>query len=85
LESQFDPDKYSNCIPRDVPTNSLDDEQYFREKYSQQLRSLRGTRELEEERAQVRRQEMKTPGRRGEKIKFQEIDNEITRRYFNKS
>ena len=68
-----------------MTTSSLDDEQYFRERYSQQLRSLRGTRDLEEERAQVRRQEMKTPGRRGEAIKHQEIDNEITRRYFNKS
>jgi hypothetical protein len=41
----------------------------------------RGTKdELAEERVKVNQQEMKTPGRRGEKIKQEEIDKEIVRR-----
>jgi hypothetical protein len=65
-----------------MTTSSLDDEQYFRERYSEKLRELKGERELQEERQQVRRQAMKTPGRRGEEIKHEEIDREIIRRYF---
>jgi hypothetical protein len=67
-----------------MTTTSLDDEQYFRRRYSQQLRELSGERELQEERQQVRRQAMKTPGRRGEEIKNEEIDREFIRRYFGK-
>jgi hypothetical protein len=33
-----------------------------------------------DERRKVNQQEMKTPGRRGEKIKHEEIDKEIVRR-----
>jgi hypothetical protein len=65
-----------------MTTTSFDDEQYFRERYSQQLRDLRGERELQDERQQVKLQAMKTPGRRGEEIKHEEIDKEIIRRYF---
>jgi hypothetical protein len=36
--------------------------------------------ELYEERVKVNQQERKTPGRRGEKIKQEEIDKEIVRR-----
>ncbi len=36
---------------------------------------------LGEERMQVNQQVMKTPGRRGEIIKNEEIDKEISRRY----
>jgi hypothetical protein len=35
---------------------------------------------LVEERVKVKQQQMKTPGRRGEKIKQEEIDKEIVRR-----
>jgi len=36
---------------------------------------------LDEERKQVNQQAMKTPGRRGEVIKNEELDKEISRRY----
>jgi hypothetical protein len=39
-----------------------------------------GIDELVEERRQVNQQQMKTPGRRGEIIKHEEIDKEILRR-----
>ena len=39
----------------------------------------RGNNELVEERVKVNLQERKTPGRRGEKIKQEEIDKEIVR------
>lgn len=67
-----------------MTTTSLEDEQNFRERYSQQLRELKQERDLQEERQQVKRQAMKTPGRRGEEIKHEEIDREIIRRYFQK-
>jgi len=37
--------------------------------------------ELEDERKKVKQQAMKTPGRRGEEIKHEEIDKEIVRRH----
>ncbi len=40
-----------------------------------------GQNALGEERMQVNQQVMKTPGRRGEIIKNEEIDKEISRRY----
>ena len=40
-----------------------------------------GYNELEDERKLVDQQALKTPGRRGELIKFEEIDKELTRRY----
>jgi hypothetical protein len=40
-----------------------------------------GHNALEEERKQVNQQAMKTPGRRGEVIKNEELDKEISRRY----
>ena len=39
------------------------------------------TDELENERNEVKQQGMKTPGRRGEQIKHEELDKEIVRRY----
>jgi pyrrolidone-carboxylate peptidase len=39
-----------------------------------------GNNELVEERVKVNQQERNTPGRRGEKIKQEEIDKEIVRR-----
>lgn len=61
----------------------------FRLSYSYQLRGKKqqiydshmGHNALEEERKQVNQQAMKTPGRRGEIIKNEEIDKEISRRY----
>jgi hypothetical protein len=61
----------------------------FRERYSNYLRSMKqriydtylGYNELEDERKFVNQQAMKTPGRRGEIIKSEEIDKEFSRRY----
>jgi|SRR5215831_2176653 hypothetical protein len=63
-------------------------EKLFRERYAEELRKkkqqdtfhYRGHDELVEERVKVNQQELKTPGRRGEKIKQEEIDKEIVRR-----
>ena len=63
-------------------------EKSFRERYAEELRkkrqndtySYRENDELYEERIKVNQQEKKTPGRRGEKIKQEEIDKEIVRR-----
>lgn len=65
------------------------EEAEFREIYSQSLRGKKqqvydtqmGHNALEEERKQVNQQAMKTPGRRGEIIKNEELDKEISRRY----
>ena len=70
-------------------TNDTEEEKLFRDRYSHELRnkkqhttdSYQGHNELEEERKQVNQQVMKTPGRRGEAIKKEEIDKEIARRY----
>ena len=64
-------------------------ENSFRRMYSQELMSkkqqvygtYRGFNELEDERKKVRHQMMRTPGRRGEIIKDEEINKEISRRY----
>ncbi len=61
-----------------------EEERVFRENYAQELRKMRqdsGRDELEDERRKVKQQAMKTPGRRGEQIKHEEIDREIVRRY----
>ncbi|MFY9873833.1 MAG: hypothetical protein WAK17_29350 [Candidatus Nitrosopolaris sp.] len=59
-------------------------EKSFRERYAEELRKkkdgYRENDELVEERVKVNQQEKKTPGRRGEKIKQEEIDKEIVRR-----
>ena len=65
-----------------------EEEKLFRERYAEELRKKkqqdnyhsRGYDELIEERMKVIQQELKTPGRRGEKIKQEEIDKEIVRR-----
>jgi hypothetical protein len=60
------------------------DELEFRQRYAQELRGKKqepGFYELDEERKQVNQQAMKTPGRRGEIIKNEEIDKEFSRRY----
>jgi hypothetical protein len=73
--------------PESTKTDAEEDE--FREIYSQSLRGKKqqvydtqmGHNALEEERKQVNQQAMKTPGRRGEVIKNEELDKEISRRY----
>jgi hypothetical protein len=64
------------------------DEAIFREMYATELRkkkqqdssSYRGDDELNDEKRRVNQQELKTPGRRGEKIKQEELDKEFSRR-----
>jgi len=61
----------------------------FRDRYSTYLRTMKqrvydtylGFNELEDERKMVNQQVIKTPGRRGEMIKNEEIDKEFSRRY----
>ena len=56
------------------------DEDFFREMYVAELRK-KSDKDLEDERKRVNQQGMKTPGRRGEQIKHEEIDREIIRRH----
>lgn len=64
------------------------EEEDFRSRYAYELRKKRqcslnnyyGNDELLEERKQVNQQQMKTPGRKGEAIKNEEIIKEISRR-----
>ena len=61
-----------------------EDEKQFRQRYSDELKKKKhGGRDtdLDVERIEVKQQGMKTPGRRGEQIKNEEIDKEIVRRY----
>lgn len=60
--------------------DDTEQEKSFREQYSRELMK-KGRNELEDERKKVNQQVMKTPGRRGEQIKHEEIDREIVRRY----
>ena len=61
----------------------------FRQSYSMYLKHMRqrvydtciGFNELEDERRFVNQQVIKTPGRRGEIIKNEEIDKEFSRRF----
>ncbi len=72
-----------------IDTSARDaEEKNFRERYTLELRKKRqcglnnyyGVDELLEERKQVNQQQMKTPGRRGEVIKHEEISREMSRR-----
>jgi hypothetical protein len=69
----------------------LDDTQEeasFRERYAKELRKkkqhnghgYRGADELADEKREVNQQQMKTPGRRGEQIKQEELDKEFVSR-----
>jgi hypothetical protein len=69
--------------------NDTAEEAFFRERYALELQKKKqqdqgsyydGNDELASERREVSRQQMKTPGRRGEKIKQEEIDKEFVRR-----
>lgn len=77
-------------IDSDVTSTKEDEgESSFRKRYAQELRnkkqqidgSYQGHNELEDERKKVNQQMMRTPGRRGEIIKDEEISKEIIRRY----
>ncbi|WP_415311577.1 hypothetical protein [Candidatus Nitrosocosmicus sp. FF01] len=69
--------------------STKDIEGSFRQRYSQELRSKRqqihdndrGFHELDDERRSVQQQMMRTPGRRGEIIKEEEISIEFGRRF----
>jgi hypothetical protein len=69
-------------------SEDTEEERIFRERYAQELgkkkqqniHSYHGDDELADERRNINQQEMKTPGRRGEKIKHEEIDKEMVRR-----
>lgn len=66
-----------------------DVERSFRERYAQELKNkkqqiydkYRGFNELDDERRSVRQQMMRTPGRRGEIIKEEELSKEFSRRF----
>lgn len=62
-----------------------EEEKIFRDRYASELKKKKqdGYKidELEDERRNVKQQGMKTPGRRGEQIKHEELDKEIGRRY----
>jgi hypothetical protein len=73
-------------------TNNVDDtqeEKDFRDRYAYELRKKKiqssnsahfGLDEISDELARVKHQAMITPGRRGEQIKYEEINREILRR-----
>jgi hypothetical protein len=74
-------------INSDVTVNEQEDS--FSKFYASELRKKRqqinnndrGFNELEDERRQVFQQAIRTPGRRGEVIKKEEIEKEFTRRF----
>lgn len=79
---------FVGCSLRKSEMNSMvedtEEEKFFRDRYANELKKKKqNTRvdELDDERRKVKQQGMKTPGRRGEQIKHEEIDREISRRY----
>ena len=61
-----------------------EEEKFFRDRYANELKKKKQdgrVDELDDERRKVKQQGMRTPGRRGEQIKHEEIDREISRRY----
>jgi hypothetical protein len=76
-----------------IDTSTEDpEERDFRVRYTHELKRKRqcginnyyGVDELLEERKQVNQQQMKTPGRRGEVIKHEEISKEMSRRFLSR-
>ncbi len=71
-----------------MSNDDTEEEASFRERYAQELHnkkqqqsdSYRGDDELADERRSVNQQGSRTPGRRGEKIKQEELDKEFVRR-----
>jgi hypothetical protein len=67
-----------------VMVEDTEEEKQFRGRYSDELKKKKlggKDTDLDLERTEVKQQGMKTPGRRGEQIKNEEIDKEIVRRY----
>jgi hypothetical protein len=72
-----------------MSSDDTEEESFFRERYAQELQKKKWQPgaggysqgdEMAEERRNVNHQQGKTPGRRGEQIKQEEIDKEIVRR-----
>jgi hypothetical protein len=71
-----------------MSNDDTEEEASFRERYAQELQkkkqqasnSYRGDDDLMDEKRRVNQQQMKTPGRRGEEIKQEELDREFVRR-----
>jgi len=81
--------KISETIDPIINESDIEKEESFRKRYSQELITKRqqiddkdrGYYELEDERRKVRQQMMRTPGRRGEIIKEEELIKEMGKRY----
>ncbi|HXT83058.1 MAG TPA: hypothetical protein VN704_01815 [Verrucomicrobiae bacterium] len=81
--------KISETIDPIINESDIEKEESFRKRYSQELITKRqqiddkdrGYNELEDERRKVRQQMMRTPGRRGEIIKEEELIKEMGKRY----
>ena len=72
-----------------MSSDDTEEERFFRERYAQELQKKKNQPdtggysqgdEMAKERRHVSHQQGKTPGRRGEEIKQEEIDKEIVRR-----
>jgi hypothetical protein len=69
-----------------MSNDDTNEEASFRERYAQELQKKKqqagngGDDELADERRSVNQQGMRTPGRRGEEIKQEELDKEFVRR-----
>ena len=79
---------FVDCSASKIEMNSMvedtEEEKFFRDRYANELKKKKqdsSVDELDDERRKVKQQGMKTPGRRGEQIKHEEIDREISRRY----
>lgn len=89
----FKPDTSGVIVNLSTEQSPVDTETLFRLSYASVLRSKkqqiydsdRGFKELDDERRSVQQQMMRTPGRRGEIIKEEEISKEFARRFFEKS
>jgi len=81
--------KNENVVVLTTEQSTQNVETSFRQRYSVELRTKkqeindfeRGFVELDDERRSVRQQMMRTPGRRGEIIKEEEISKEFGRRF----
>lgn len=74
----------SNMSEMNSMVADTEEEKFFRDRYANELKKKKQNSrvdELDDERRKVKQQGMKTPGRRGEQIKHEEIDREISRRY----
>jgi hypothetical protein len=74
----------SKSVINRMVEEDTEEEKFFRGRYADELRKKKQDEradELDDERRKVKQQGMKTPGRRGEQIKHEEIDKEISRRY----